>query len=139
MKKRRYAPYILTLAFLIACLTMPTQASNIVLSIEKQNTTPAILYASGGFSTSVPADTLKAAGTSFPLEIGETIAIEAHYSPSTASVDFGFVAPDGFFYPVRANNVFINVTIEVTQHGYYTLAIRNNSTFAISAFGVVTY
>ena len=77
--------------------------------------------------------------TSQNPEIGETITINAHYTPTTASVDFGFFAPDGLFYPISASNGYINVTIEVTQHGYYRFGIHNKSSNSISAFGIVTY
>lgn len=52
---------------------------------------------------SVPANTLVTASSSFPMSIVETISINAVYSPDTASVDFGFVVPDGVFY-------FVNTT-----------------------------
>ena len=73
------------------------------------------------------------------MEIGETVNINAVYSPRSASVDFGLIAPDGLFYPFRAENGRFDKTIEVDQRGYYTLAIRNNSNFDIYVSGIVTY
>ena len=139
MQKGRLLTFILSLVFLLGCDQISAQAAYMEPTSEEQVATAAILRASGGFSTSVPANTLKSADSTFPLEIGETITINAHYTPTTASVDFGFIAPDGLFYPVSASDGYINVTIEVTQHGYYKFAIRNNSAYAISAFGIVTY
>ena len=135
MRKAKCVRISFALVFLLLCFAMPAKA----MPVELQDAEPAILRASGGFSTTVPANMLKTAGSSFPLEIGESITINAHYSPSSASVDFGFIAPDGLFYPVHASGGYINVTIDVTQHGYYTFAIRNNSSSSISVFGIVNY
>ena len=33
-----------------------------------------------------------------PLEAQETVTINALCSPSTSSMDFGLIAPDGYFY-----------------------------------------
>jgi len=54
-------------------------------------------------------------------------------------VDFGLIAPDGLFYPFRAENGRFDKTIEVDQRGYYTFAVRNNSNFDISVSGFITY
>lgn len=140
MQKRRLISFILILMLLFSYSGMTVQAANTNLPNEQQNATTKVIHrASGGFSVSVPANTLITADSTFPLEIGETITINAHYTPTTASVDFGFIAPDGLFYPVSASNGYINVTIEVTQHGYYRFGIKNKSSYSISAFGIVTY
>ena len=67
------------------------------------------------------------------------MTIEANYSPWSASVDFGLIAPDGLFYPVRGQNGSIYKIIEIDTHGYYTFAIRNNSNVNISVSGFVNY
>lgn len=96
--------------------------------------------ASGRFTIdNIPGNTMAVAGSDLPLEIGETVSINASYSPRSASVDFGLIAPDGLFYPFRAQNGRFDKTIEVNQRGNYSLAIRNNSNFEISVTGFVTY
>lgn len=95
--------------------------------------------ASGRFSVDIPGNTLAVTSSDLPLEIGETVAINASYSPRSASVDFGLIAPDGLFYSFGAKNGRFDKTIEVDQRGNYTLAIRNNSDFDISVSGFVTY
>lgn len=75
----------------------------------------------------------------FPLEAGEIVTIDAIYSPKTASVDFGVIAPDGYFYYIQVKNGSINKAIEVDERGYYTLAIRNNSSHEITVKGFVYY
>ena len=73
------------------------------------------------------------------MDVGETVTIDATYSPRSASVDFGLIAPDGLFYPVRGQNGSINKTIEIVERGNYTFAIRNNSNVNISVSGYVKY
>lgn len=95
--------------------------------------------ASGRFSVDIPGNTLAVTSSAFPLEIGETVAINASYSPRSASVDFGLIAPDGLFYSFGAKDGRFDKSIEVDQRGNYTLAIRNNADFDISVSGFVTY
>lgn len=56
------------------------------------------VYATGRFSLDIPAGEIKAAKSSFPLEAGEVVTIKGAYSPFSASVDFGLIAPNGRFY-----------------------------------------
>lgn len=95
------------------CLGMEAVA----VQAEAENST--IERASGRFSLEVYKNEVVAADTSFPLEVGETVIINAVYSPRSASVDFGLIAPDGLFDPVRAKNGQFDETIEVNQRGYY--------------------
>lgn len=87
----------------------------------------------------IAADTMVKANSSFPLEVGEVVTIKASYSPFSASVDFGVIAPDGFFYYVNVKDGSIDQGIEVEQPGHYTLAVRNNSSNRISVSGYVNY
>lgn len=98
-----------------------------------------VLRATGKFNLDVPADTILKASTSFPLETGETVTINAVYSPESASMDFGLIDPDGLFHPVRASDGSFHQTMEVDQRGNYTFAIRNNSDYEVSVSGFVTY
>lgn len=125
---------MLLVVALVGCLGMEAGAVQ-----TADDVSPAIERASGRFSMDVYKNEVVAADTSFPLEIGETVSINASYSPRSASVDFGLIAPDGLFYPCRAQNGRFDKTIEVDQRGYYTLAVRNNSSFDIYVSGFVTY
>ncbi len=98
-----------------------------------------IARASGKFSMDIPGNTAKETESSFPLEVGECVTIKASYSPFSASVDFGLIAPDGLFYYVNVSNGSIDQAIEVTQRGNYTLAVRNNSSEAVYVTGIVNY
>lgn len=98
-----------------------------------------IARASGKFSMDVPGNTAIKADSSFPLEVGEKVTIKASYSPFSANVDFGLIAPDGLFYYVNVSDGSVNQTIEVTQRGFYTFAVRNNSKNSISVSGYINY
>ena len=98
-----------------------------------------ITRASGRFNVDVPGNFMFEADSSFPLDAGEIVTIEANYSPRSASVDFGLITPDGLFHPIRAQNGSINKTIEIVERGNYIFAIRNNSNIEISISGYVNY
>ena len=87
----------------------------------------------------VAANRLSVSSTKFSLEIGETVTFNCSYTPSSASVDFGVIAPNGHFYYLNATNGSINKTIRVSQRGTYSLAVRNNSASTVSVAGFVSY
>ncbi len=89
---------------------------------------------------SLPAEKVAIFNTSFSMEAGETVTINCVYSPSSANVDFGLIAPDGLFYYVPASGGNIKTTFKIPETGNYTLAIRNNSTVdSITVTGFVNY
>lgn len=96
--------------------------------------TSIVMRATGKFDVEVPADTIVKASSSFPLESGETVTVNASYSPRSADID-----PDGLFHPVSAAGGSFNKTFVVGQKGRYILAIRNNSSSAVSVSGFVNY
>lgn len=67
------------------------------------------------------------------------ISINCSYSPSAASVGFGVIAPDGYFYFLNVEGGNINRSIRVNQNGSYAVAIRNNSSDTIYVAGFVNY
>lgn len=135
MRAKKFLCVLFTCAVLVSCLGINVGA----VQVSDHGQRIAINRASGRFSMDVYAHEVVAADSSFPLEAGETVTINASYSPLSASVDFGLIAPDGLFYSVNATNGSINKTIRVKERGYYTLAVRNNSDFDISVSGFVTY
>lgn len=88
--------------------------------------------------TNVPANNILQADKSFPLAAGETVRINASYTPD-ASVDFGLIDEDGIFHFLTVTNGSIDITIRISRRGHYTLAIRNNASVDISVSGYVTY
>ena len=73
------------------------------------------------------------------MAAGETVTIKASYSPFSASVDFGLVAPDGKFYYFNITDGSIDKTIQVDESGNYTLQVRNNSNYEVKVSGFVNY
>lgn len=95
--------------------------------------------ATGRFNMDVPGGTIVKANTSFPLEAEETVTIKASYTPFSASVDFGLIAPDGYFYYINVDDGTFDETIKVDERGNYTFAVMNNSSETISVSGYVNY
>ena len=95
--------------------------------------------ATGRFSTSIKAQGSNIAENMLPLEAGETVRINAVYSPASASIYIGLVDEDGTFYYLKATNGQVDITLEIEQRGNYRLAMVNNSTKAVSISGYVNY
>lgn len=127
---------------LLACLIVLGSACFVVGAAElesfsiSEGISP---LATNKFSMTVSANKIAKANSSFPMEVGETIQINAVYSPSSASVDFGLIDVAGNFLYLRASGGSFNKTIEIEERGNYTFAVRNNSATAIDVSGFVTY
>ena len=136
MKLKKFVAMMLALVMVMSCLGTTALATerlpyaDEVLSVQR---------ATGKFDMEVPGNTAVRASSSFPLEVGEVVTIKATYSPFSASVDFGLIAPDGLFYGLNARDGSFDEAIEVNQRGHYTFAVRNNSAVTISVSGYVNY
>lgn len=97
------------------------------------------MRATGSLNSDIPANTLAVSNIKFSLGAGETVTINCSYSPASASMDFGVIAPDGYFYFLNIKEGSINQSIVVSQRGTYTLAIRNNSSNVVHVAGFVNY
>lgn len=75
----------------------------------------------------------------FTLAVNDSVKFDCSYTPKSASVDFGVIAPDGLFYGISGTNGSINQSLRVNQRGSYTLAIVNNSAYTVTVTGEVTY
>lgn len=135
MRLKRIFGMMLVCIVAVSCLGMSASACY----MEDVDTTMVEERATGRFNMDIPAKKIGVADKDFPLEVGETITIKASYTPFSASVDFGFIAPDGLFYSVNTDDGSIDTTIKVTQRGNYSLAVRNNSSGTISVSGYVNY
>ncbi len=78
-------------------------------------------------------------GQEFSLEVGDTIKYTCTYTPKSASVDFGVIAPDGLFYALKCTSGSIDKSLKVDQLGQYQLAIRNNESYNVTVTGTVKY
>ena len=136
MRLRKSFAMMLVLAMMISCIEVSAFA---IEDLPNENNSFITVRAMGKFDIEVPGNTAVKADSSFPLEVGEVVTIKAVYSPFSASVDSGLLAPDGLFYGLSANNGSFDEQIEVNQRGNYTLVIRNNSDEEISVTGFVNY
>lgn len=82
---------------------------------------------------------VKKADTTFSMEAGETVTINFAYTPKSASVEFGLIAPNGRFYYVTGQNGSINQTISISERGDYRFAVCNNSSNTVSVSGFIEY
>lgn len=135
MKLRKFLCMAFSCVIAVSCFSFNAKAAD----AEVYEVCSGVERASGRFSVDIPGNTLAVTSSDFPLEIGETVAINASYSPRSASVDFGLIAPDGLFYSFGAENGRFDETIEIDQRGIYTFAIRNNSSYKVSVSGFVNY
>lgn len=135
MRSKKALCLLLASTLTLACLTMNASAAQ----TEPEAGTLVIERASGRFSMDIGKGSTASADQDFFLAVGETVTIEATYTPRSASVDFGLITPDGTFYSMPASGGSFNETIRIDQRGYYTLAIRNNSGSTVSVSGTVTY
>ena len=127
MRVKRIICMVLACIVIAGTISVSAGAAEVKI-IAPENTTDNLInpLATGSFSMSIPAKSQSLANSSFPLAAGETVTIKASYSPFSASVDFGLVAPDGTFYYFNITNGSIDKTIQVDESGKYTLQIRNN-------------
>lgn len=129
-----------TLCMMFACIALiGSFIPNAGAASVEPCTSETIARGSGKFNTNLPANDYFTADIEFFLEADETVTIRASYSPKSASVDFGLIAPDGLFYSSNTENGSISVTLSIGQRGYYTLAVRNNSNNDVYVTGFVNY
>lgn len=135
MWRKKVSSLLLALILAMSCMSVSAETTDYV---EQENEI-IVARATGRFTMDVPAHTSKQASSSFPLEVGEVVTIKASYSPFSANVDFGLIAPNGRFYYVTVTDGSIDQAIEITERGYYTFAVRNNSSYSINVSGYVNY
>lgn len=75
----------------------------------------------------------------FTLEADEEVTINCTYSPRTADVDFGFIAPNGSFHYLTGSDGSMKKTIIMSESGQYYFAVRNNTSRTIEVLGYVYY
>lgn len=67
------------------------------------------------------------------------MTIKATYTPFSASVDFGLIAPVGISIISMPTTEALMRPIKVDERGNYTFAVQNNSSKAVSVSGYVNY
>ena len=141
MRAKKFFCTVLVLVSILSCFCVTAGAVEVSTegTDEYYVMDTVSVRATGPINMSIPANAKLRADTSFPMEVGDTVIINASYSPRTASVDFGLVGPDGKFHFINVKNGSINKGIQVDQRGNYTLQIRNNSANPIRVSGFVSY
>ncbi len=137
MQMKRMVCLVIVCCVLLGTTMMPASAAEIIPQIEGSNIV--VPMATNSFNMSIPANTKVRANSSFSLFVGETITIKASYAPFSASLDVGFIAPDGLFYYFNVTGGSIDQTITVSQTGQYTFQIRNNSSADVQISGFINY
>lgn len=154
MKIKKFLALFLTCAIVIGALSLTASAdtghSDDILRMEDMKREmidvskvevleESSMRATGSLNSDIPANTLAVSDIKFSLEVGETVTINCSYSPAFANMDFGVIAPDGYFYFLSVKGGSINRSIAVSQRGGYLMAIRNNSSHTVSVAGFVNY
>ena len=134
---------------LLGCLSMQSPAFAVQCDVTHDVSTNSLLEhqidsliesrATETYYIKISANTLSKASSSFSMSAGETITIDATYSPSTAKLDVGLIASDGSFHYFTATGGRISKTIRIEDAGTYTLAFRNNASYKVTVSGSVNY
>lgn len=140
MRLKKTICMVLACMLIVGTISVPASAAETESTgLEKGAMQLAISRASGSFSMSIPANSKVLADSSFSMEAGETVTINASYSPFDASVDFGLVDSDGVFHYFNITDGSIDKTIRIKESGSYTLHVRNNSSTEVKVSGFVNY
>lgn len=123
----------------LACMVVLGSTATSIHAVSVPNDTTVVMRAAGRLNHSIPAKTLEPINVEFSLEKGSTIRYNCTYTPESASMDFGYIASNGLFYSLNSTSGSINKSIEVGQTGQFTLAIRNNASYAVTVTGTVGY
>lgn len=134
MKIRQLFSLLLSCLLVLGCLAAPAGA---VMTSETEAET-VIMRATGRISESISGNALMTLAE-VSLDSGEVVTYNCTYTPRDASVEFGVIAPDGYFYGLSGSNGSINKGIRVSEPGSYTLAIWNESNETVTVKGTVNY
>ena len=123
---------LLTLNFLNICALAAEGGTENVFEITQTRAT-------GRFDIDIDPGDIASANTDFYLQAGESVTINASYSPTYVDIDFGLIGPDGRFHCISGEDGSFNRTINISERGYYTFAIQNNSSVVVSVSGFINY
>ena len=153
MKKFIYTFFVCTLVSIVLCVTVNAQGvwNEDILLLEEMEHELVDMSALDVLEDEVMARSTKSiSGTVaayshsispekvFLAERG-IVTINCSYTPVAASVDFGVIAPDGYFYFLNVEGGNINRSIRVNQSGNFAVAIRNNSSNSVRVVGFIEY
>lgn len=143
---------LLAISLVLCCLCIPAAAvsDDGIIAMDDLNwetvTEPVDVWenqtqtrVTGSIKMDVPAGETNKSRDKFSLDVGDVVTFDCVYSPTSANVNYGVIAPDGRFYSLNTSSGRLNRAIRVSQRGTYSLAVRNNSTSTISVSGFVSY
>lgn len=133
MLRKRLACAVLACMLLFSCSLVPAMAA------EAPSVRTVMPRVSGSMDFEIPAKAIARVGAPFYQSAGDTIKYDCTYTPKSASVDFGVIAPDGLFYSYNCTSGSINKSFMADQTGQYQLAVRNNESYAVTVTGTVKF
>ena len=134
MRFRKVLSLLIACLLALGCLTAPA-AATVVSSLDTQ----AITRATDRIEATISANKVVPLGDSVSLDSGEVVTFNFTYTPRNASVKFGYIGPDGYFYGLSGSNGTAYKGIRVSEPGSYTLAIWNKSDTTVAVTGTVNY
>lgn len=130
---KRFLNILLTCTLVFCCTVFQVGA------IEYPEDSLVISRASGRLNHSIPSKTTLYLGDDFYLDKDEIISYNCTYSPKSASLDFGLLDSNNVFHYLNCTSGSFSKSIKVDTPGQYTLAIRNNESYAVTVTGTVKY
>lgn len=132
MCSRKLICMVLTCILALGFISVPVKAAEESVGVIQP-------FASSSFHFSIPGKSQMNADTPFLLAEGETIKIDATYTPTSADVEVILFMPDGTIRQFSGVDGDIYKTIRVSENGSYTLGFRNNSDVEVVLDGEVYY
>lgn len=133
MRRKRLWSLLLACVLVLGCSAVPVGA------IDTADDNAPILRVSNRINQSISANSIVAIEDWFYLDVGDTVGFNCTYSPKSASIDFGIVSPNGVFQHLNCTSGSFDKSIKISQTGQYTLAIRNNESYAVTVTGTIRY
>lgn len=130
---KRVWSILLACALAFGCVVLPVSAAEIPES------SLVISRVSGRLNHNIPANTIVRLTNEVSIDKGETVSYNCTYTPKSASVDFGYIDSNGVFHYLNCTSGSIEKSFELARAGQYTLAIRNNASYAVTVTGTVRY
>lgn len=124
---------------LLACMLLFSCSFISAAAAETPGNDIVISRVSGRLNHSFPANTITPIGDSISLDKDETVTYNCTYTPKSASLDFGIIDSNNVFHYLNCTSGSINQSIKIDTAGQYTLAIRNNESYAVTVTGTVRY
>ena len=134
MKAKKLLVVLIVCAFIMGCLSISAGA----VEAYSTNSQP-IMRSTRRLDLTIPAGSLMLLDESISLDAGEIVTYKCTYTPRDTDIEFGVIAPDGYFYGLSGSNGSIYKGIRVSEPGSYTLAIWNESDETVTVKGTVNY